>query len=497
MTREQWFTQIETLVLPHEKNEVFNEVKNTYIAKLDRACYIMSWICLIESLKNKIKDLSQLGNTEADKIEKEIIEKENAGLSVDKFIIESSDKLLIIDLQENMTLNFLWSQRCLFAHPYHIQPTELEVQFIINKIIEISLSKELIFNNKSLNEIIENIVNKPYFLSNDNQVITYYIENLLKRTKSKSFPFIFKTIIFKLSSLLQDPSKNKTSKKLILLLKNTIRKADTPINVNEWSFEHRLTNWPYETIMGIATPELWPKINNRIKDLIVGYLLELENTDDKIRELKIVFKNLLASGYLEENYSTQIISKFDTLDFSNIIQYYPNEEEKFKRIIKQLSEPNYIDQNPCISKLEEEAIINLVNNLQQQNKLLLASKILNLANSGNYKANSFVKNIPQKYNTDFKERLIIGCFLNRNMDKYSIKAKLFVVLLTQFSRIDLNHDDIIKSIAKINDTIFESSQKDLIKMIDQKKFDGKSLLLSQKIVEIFNTKIDKSLELDF
>lgn len=496
MNRKEWFADIEIKILDTEKNDVFKEVKQTFLANLDRACYIMCWICLIESLKMKIKELSQLDNAAALEIEKEILEKENLGHSVDKFIIESVEKLLIVEKQDIQTLNFLWSQRCLFAHPYHIKPNETEIKFIIDKMVEISLSKELIFNNASLEEIINNIISKPYFLSNDNNVIKYYIDNILKRTKPNSYHFIFKTILFKLGTLLEDQKNNKTSKKLIILTRSIVNKSQTPIDVKQWGLEFRLTKWPYPTIMAILTPQIWPKIDIRNKDLIVNYFSELDSSNEEIKELLHSFSNLLKSGYLEDHYYTKIIKKFNKIDFSSIIQYYPSDKEKFTRILDQLSEPNFVDQNPCINILNDESIINIINNENDDNQLKLATNILYLANSSNYKAISYINNISKKYSAKYQEQLLIACFISRTLNKYSIKGKIFIKLLDKFKEFDWNEDVVKSYISKIDDTVSEYSLDSFKKLLDKENFDDKTTSLVESIIEILEQKKSPPLIID-
>ena len=119
---------------------------------------------IIESLKRKIFILSNLGDSRATTAKQKIEDAENEKLSADKLIFEESKVCGIIDNADYSKVAFLWEQRCLFAHPYNLNPEIDEVKHILGQAARITLWKELHFNKTYLTDLSENISSKPFFL---------------------------------------------------------------------------------------------------------------------------------------------------------------------------------------------------------------------------------------------------------------------------------------------------------------------------------------------
>jgi len=164
---EKWIDDLRNQITEEEDKILFDETSGCFLSGHYRAAYILSWITIIESLKRKIKLFSNLGDSGATDAVKEIEEAEDKKLAADRLIFEKSKKCGIIDNADLSTVNYLWEQRCLFAHPYNKQPEIDEVKHIIGQSVKLVLGRQLLYNKDFLSALSENIATKPFFLPNE------------------------------------------------------------------------------------------------------------------------------------------------------------------------------------------------------------------------------------------------------------------------------------------------------------------------------------------
>lgn len=108
--------------------------------KFYRACYLATWLLCIENLKFKFNEAKKKSKKALD-IWNKIRSKEGARQSTDMYILERAKDYYLISDIEFQELNSFYTKRCIFAHPYEKEPTELDCKHLIEKVIIIVLSK--------------------------------------------------------------------------------------------------------------------------------------------------------------------------------------------------------------------------------------------------------------------------------------------------------------------------------------------------------------------
>lgn len=105
---------------------LFDEAEKCFSKKAYRASYILIWICIAESLREKIIELS-LKDVEAGKVWGEIQKCEQQNQSPDKLIIDKSEELGLISKDEYKKLEHIRNLRNSYAHPTGTAPLIEEV----------------------------------------------------------------------------------------------------------------------------------------------------------------------------------------------------------------------------------------------------------------------------------------------------------------------------------------------------------------------------------
>lgn len=437
--QKEWISELEKSIIEEDDKILFNEASDCFLSKNYRASYIMSWISIIESLKRKIKLFSNLGDKRATESLEKIDDFEKAKQSTDKLIYEEANKCGILDNAALSTINYLWEQRCLFAHPYNKQPEEDEVKHIIGQSIRLVLGKELLYNKDYLTELSENIANKPFFLPTETDEIREFAKRTIARTPSDLHPFFFKTFLYKVGLLSKNESKFSELKKLRYYLIELFVNTDIPLDKNEWSLENRVTNFPFECYIGFIHQETWSKLPDRIKEMLISYL-ENENNNEKLIALKSITAKLVEFKVLEESFVNRYYKKLDNIGFNSSINFYGLPKKKFERIKNELESYQYDQQNVVIDYLRKPDAIDFIKGLDVEKQFYLGRLIKSSALNGHWKSQTLSSNLVDNsigMTDEVRAGSAYGSFVSLS-DKYHFDEKHIInslKILNQLSEI--------------------------------------------------------------
>lgn len=441
---EQWSNELRVRIIEDDDKVLFDEALGCLQNGQKRASYIMAWIMIVESLKRKIKILSNFGDSKSNEATEKIEKAESDKISTDKLIFEEAQKCGIIDTVDMSTINFLWQQRCLFAHPYNIQPEEDEVRYIITQGIKLVLSKEVFYSKDFLAELADNLANKPFYLSAENDKITQFARNLISRTPTSLHPFLFKTLLFKIGEISTKPEKFNELRKIriciVLLFKNTTLSLES----GEWSIEHRVTNYPFECFIGFVHPEIWQKLPDRIKEMLIDYFTN-ESDPNKLIHLKSIGKNLNRQNVLTIELKEKYVKKINSFRFDSAIDFYGDDLSQFARIKSELESWQFDQQNAVIDYIKEERGIKWLESVDKENQFYLGRLLRACAANGHWKTQSIIESIVNKsfeVPEEIKAGISYACFISKQ-DKYFLNSIFVVRAIKLLEQINL---DLQKSI---------------------------------------------------
>lgn len=393
MTEDKdWIKNIKAQIVEADDKVLFEEASQCFLNGQLRAAYIMTWISIIESLKRKIFILSNLGDSRATTAIQKIEDAENEKLSADKLIFEEAKICGIIDNPDYSKVAFLWEQRCLFAHPYNLNPDIDEVKYILGQVARITLCKELRFNKTYLTDLSENISSKPFFLPTEIEQVRNYAKRTISRTPLNLHPFFFKTLLFKVGELSQREDKFSELRKLRYFLVELLINTSLPLDNADWSLENRVTKFPYECFIGFVHQNTWPLLPDRIKEMLIAYL-EGETESSKLIALKGIAGYLVQNNSLEEGLKNRYHKKLNRLSFESSINYYGSNNATFERICDDLASYQYEQQNPVIDFLRKDKAIELINGLDKSKQIYLGRLLKSAAQNNHWKSQNLVNSI--------------------------------------------------------------------------------------------------------
>lgn len=149
-------------IIEAEDNKAFAEVGECFRSKLYKAGYILCWTVFAESLRQKIKQLADLGYNPAINENARIEKLEKDHRSADVQIIDSAKTCELISDTEHTLCRTMWTKRCLFAHPYGTQATMVDCQDIIEKTILYSMGRPIFLTKAMIEERLDDYIAHPH-----------------------------------------------------------------------------------------------------------------------------------------------------------------------------------------------------------------------------------------------------------------------------------------------------------------------------------------------
>lgn len=405
-TSQENFQQLKNKIIKDEDKILFDEVIGTFENGFNRACYITSWINIIESLKSKLYELSALDDSRAASAVTLLEDAEKNKHSTDRLIFEQAKSCEIISATDLSTIAYLWEQRCIFAHPYNKSPSKEELKYIINQSVEIVLGKSVNFNKDYIEEFSKNIIQKPHLISNEENKILALSENTLKRIDEKLHPFYFKTLFFQYGEN-QNIGKENELRKIELIILNLLSETTVALSDSKWGFEQRAIKFPYEFSIGVAgDPIIWTNFDSRIKDILLNYYSS-ETDYNKTIQLNDLFKNHVINNSLEDSHKLQFFTKLDSLSFVDSIYYYAAPDKQCERIIKELKTWIYAKQEYVTQFINSETGLATLNTFSMDQSFEFGRMLYYSAKNGHWKSAAILNGFYEKKSV-LPEKIVAG-----------------------------------------------------------------------------------------
>jgi|694.fasta_scaffold148232_2 hypothetical protein len=489
MKHIEWENELRNKICDEEDQTLFNEAISCMNSDCFRAGYVIAWISIAESLKKKIYESANLGDKQAESHYNKILYEEGKNMSVDKTIFESSKQLKLIEDHDASKLKFLWEQRCIFAHPYSKAPSEDDLKYIITASVEICLSKPLLYRKNYIDELVDNLKSKPYFLTEDNVSNIIFARRIINRIPIELHPYFFKSLLYALGMIVEDEQKIKIQGKFRMFIIELFKFTSLDLSLNEWSLEDRATNYPYTSILGFTHPDTWEKIPYRVKDIIIQYVLH-ESDEAKQIIIKRIVGHLSKESKLDSNHKKLFVKHLNTCDFKQAYNYYGDPVSLFNRIIAEFETGIFIKQNEVVDYLRKRDGLNFLIGLDIEKQILIGLKIMSCARENSWKSKYFINDVVKNI-LQIPVSVKIGIFKGSIIpsEKYlSLNVDYFKIALQIID--NLEDEDIIYSFDYI---IIKIGKNEYFSVFDEKELNAISEDLP-KLKSITSMKLSELLE---
>ena len=432
-----------------EDKIIFDEaVKSANVGAL-RSAYIMIWISCAESLKRRFKTM-QHGDNEVIQIVKDITSVEESGKPVDKILIAKAKHIDIINQYEHDRLELIYKGRCVYGHPYEVEPSIAQIVSAASEVTEIVLSKTIQMKQNYCRRILKNLIEDKNYVEHTEEAITDYFEKIFPRIHESVYSFFLKEYLTKLKKVLKNPDKKFFFNRGIYFYSIFLEKVGCKL-FDDIGWHQLVQKYPSVLLYILLESKFYDNIGTQAQDYI--FEATLENIGKKPSLLKNLTK--LEINTYKQNKLDKILN-----DNKDNICYKANLEIKqcYKTIIGGLKLHDwYIYQNPAIDfVLNSLSQIKDLNVEQQQE---LGRNILQSASGRAKSAYDFLNDLETYIDDlaiDFIKGLIFECFVNEK-NEFRDKMDYFDKVYYPFK--STRKDDCNQTIDELVELIKKSKSK--------------------------------------
>lgn len=468
----------------YDKQDIalFEEAKKCFKTKAFRMAYIAIWICIAESLRNKITIMAQKDSV-ASIIVKKIQEKEDNHYPVDSFILEKSKKIGILDDAPFQKIKQILNMRNIYAHPYNMGPKREEVELAFIHAVEEVLSTPPLLRKPYIEKLLKNLKDNRHYLVDLEEKVVRFANDVIDKIAPHLYPYMFKGIIFNLDKVNKDPDKKIFQNRLIWFSRTFINNIKPDFSDVKWRLNDKFDDFPEAVTQILSDSRFWDMIPEDIQDKMLGWLLyPIDKEDGEGIVIQADRENVQAvfsyynDGKLTSHQKERFLKWCEEKDLKDLGSYAIPPKIYIDRIISDLASHNWYTQNPaalCLWNLGPNSIEGI-----PENKLeLLGRNILQSAEGDAIKSKSFLDDTIResvKWPKFFIKGILYESFLNNESKfrcKYECLYKTLIIVMrcSKEGSEDILKDllkDIERSTLKYGST-FTSGEKEAISKIEK------------------------------
>jgi len=443
---------------------LYDEAVKCYKNNAFRMAYIAIWICIAESLRNKMSIMAQKDSV-VDDIMKKIEECESKHQPPDRLILGKAKDLGIIDDSSYPQIEHILIMRNIYAHPYNTAPIPEEVKVAFINAINKVLSVPAFLRKPYIDNLLENLQQNRHFMDDVEEKVIKFAEEVTTKIAPNLYPYIFKGLTYQLNNVLGDPDKNIFQNRLIWFVRTFIKQSKPDFSNAKWRLKEKFNDFPKVVTKIFSEIYLWNMIPENIQDGVLGWMLYPEEEIDGKKTIittsyesaKLVF-SLYQNKKLTKRQGERFLEWIEKEEISNLGRWSIPLEYYVDRVIESLLSHNWYVQNPaayCLWDLGESGMQNISSPKLEQ----LGRNILQSADGGARQSISFIKNMLTKnilWPKSFIKGLFYELFINENLNfrcKYRLLYDVLCVINYLYS------EDIAELCNSLTDDIKNSTLK--------------------------------------
>lgn len=415
-----------------EKDRIlFDEIIACYESGALRAAYIMTWISILESLKQKLNKMA-IKDSQVEKFVAKIKEKEEKGEYIsDKRILEKSKEYGLLSFIEYEKLENIRKMRNVYAHPYQTAPSSEEVIAAIKIAVESVLSKPPLLRHGYVKEIIDSLANDFHYIDDDEKKIRDFARNIAYKIHPDTYPYIFRISCDHLESLIKKPDRNRFVKRLNIFIEELFKVVKLSNIDDSWKIEKLCKQFPIGSALVLSTTRIWKFIPEQIQDMLIGYLLESVSKDKILSPtpfgLKKVF-SLYTKGLLTDSQQKKFFNTITkkTIPYHTLLQAGIPLKFYVNKILEDLKSYNWHIQNTAavaLSNIDSRQFFDLSEEQQEE----LGRNILQASEGNAFDVINFLNKVskaPYLYPKAFIKGIFFETLFNENK-QFRLKIKHF------------------------------------------------------------------------
>jgi len=412
-------SDLEKDILDDQDRVLFHEAVMSAGCNARRGAYILIWISCAESLKRRFAEVSSRDGV-AKHVSGEIERKEKAHAAIDVYVLDESRKYGFIDDPGHARLSHIYEMRCVYGHPYELQPSEEDLVAAGAAVSELVLHQPLLLRHGYLQEQVRLLTTDLAFLDDQMDAVAEYAKEVAVRTDPELIEWFIEKLWSAAEKLIADKTQHRYALRVVWFSSAFLHATSFDLSAHD--VRPILSAFPMVGSSSLSHTALFPKLPAHAQDIVVGNLIGRVKTTaagavrlqalDEVELLTVRHRERFAEALAGVTYSVLAEAGIH-------VRYFA------ERLIADMKSHSWYTQNPAIDALFSAgpAQINGLNDdLQKQ----LGNNLLQCAEGTAGSAANFMESLAEmkaEWPAVFVEGIVSECFVNDdNAVRFKIRA---------------------------------------------------------------------------
>lgn len=395
---------------------LFDEAIKCLEGQVYRAAYVMTWLCIAESLRNKFMEMARR-DSEVGRIVGQIEEAERQKKATDRLLLGKAAQLGMITPDEEEKLEHMLDMRHIYAHPRGTGPSKEEVIAALVIAVEAVLGKPPLLRHGYVANLLESLFGRHHFLDDVPERIREYAIAVPHRVHPDVQPYLLERLAERLEQTVGDPELGIFRRRGLEFGTSFLVELRPDLSAEAWNALGIMQRYPAAGSLLFGIPEVWPRLPEQVQDMVLGHLVEpVEGgqiqppTGIGLQRARV----LSSAGLLTPRQQERLFNSVESAPYPILKEAGVPLEEYAHRVIRELATHNWYRQNPASDGLRDAGPHECIQ-VDETSQEQLGRNILQAADGSALHAESLILSIITKQEVwprAFVEGLILETLVN-------------------------------------------------------------------------------------
>jgi hypothetical protein len=289
---------------------LFEEAMTCFEAGALRSSYIMTWISVAESLRNRLSVMAQRGDGQAGKILKELERFEKQNQATDFYLLDQTKDLGLVTDEQHDKLSHLRTMRNRYAHPTGRGPAKQETLAALEIVVDAVLSQPTLLRHGYADYQLVVLFDEPHWLPDDEQTVRENAASVARRLHPIAAPRLLEGLVEGYEKIFGDPERDVIRRQAGWFLGGFLAELQPDLSESRWRIVDVVLRRPVAASLMLGTPDAFDLLPDQARGMVLGQrvvtsveevtVTASENRRDAFREVRHALDRAAYAVRLEE-----------------------------------------------------------------------------------------------------------------------------------------------------------------------------------------------------
>lgn len=395
---------------------LFEEAVTCFEAGALRASYIMAWISVAESLRNRFEAMAQRGDGQAGKVLKDLERLEKQNQAMDLHLLGQAGVLGLVTDEQHDKLSHLRTMRNRYAHPTGRGPTEQETLAALEIAVDAVLSQPTLLRHGYADYQLAALFDEPHWLPDDEQAVWENATDVARRLHPIAAPRLLEGLVEGYEQVFGDPERGTIKRRAGWFLGGFLAETRLDLSEPRWNIMEVIRRRSVVASLMLGTPEAFGLLPGQARGMVLGHLIR--PVDSALSTAKLLglrrARELVTAGFLSPEELDLVAARMEESSYRDLQNAGVPLAVYADRLLNDLRSYTWDRQNPAATALGN-AGPDQVRALKRAEQEQIGRNVLQAAQGSSFRAQELLERV-RRSPAQWPGSFVLGLLLETLVD---------------------------------------------------------------------------------